>query len=82
MLRPYTQGEFVPFITKVTPAKANGAVEKWLVQVESSMLEAVRDSCKEAFKAGVVETRCASGLTWVQVESPIEPALKALGLSA
>jgi hypothetical protein len=26
------EGEVVPYITKVTPAKANGAVEKWLVQ--------------------------------------------------
>lgn len=27
------EGELVPLATRITPAAANGAVEKWLVQV-------------------------------------------------
>jgi len=40
------EGEEVPFSTPVRPRDAKGAVEKWLVQVESSMVEAVREACE------------------------------------
>ena len=58
------EGEFVPYITKITPAKANGAVEKWLVQVESSMLEAIRDSCKKSNKAYAESVRTEWVTEW------------------
>ena len=35
--------EPVPLTTRVDPVAANGAVEKWLVQVEDAMLESIRD---------------------------------------
>eukprot|EP00931_Biecheleriopsis_adriatica_P059471 TRINITY_DN3558_c0_g2_i1.p1 TRINITY_DN3558_c0_g2~~TRINITY_DN3558_c0_g2_i1.p1 ORF type:complete len:4446 (+),score=1220.06 TRINITY_DN3558_c0_g2_i1:273-13340(+) len=35
--------ENVPFTTLVDPVAANGAVEKWLVQVEDAMIESLRD---------------------------------------
>ena len=35
--------ELVPMTTYVDPVAANGAVEKWLVQVEDAMLESIRD---------------------------------------
>eukprot|EP00854_Cymbomonas_tetramitiformis_P002484 gene2484-3228_t len=35
--------ELVPFKSKVEPSKTGGAVEKWLVQVESCMVEALND---------------------------------------
>ena len=35
--------ELVPMTNYVDPVAANGAVEKWLVQVEDAMLESIRD---------------------------------------
>jgi hypothetical protein len=34
------EGELVPFKTRIKPSEANGAVEKWLVQVRSSRVTA------------------------------------------
>ncbi|CAH8492971.1 unnamed protein product, partial [Dicrocoelium dendriticum] len=36
------EGETVPFVTKIYPAKAKGMVEKWLLQVEDVMLSSLR----------------------------------------
>nr|CAH8868280.1 unnamed protein product [Trichobilharzia regenti] len=36
------EGECVPFVTKIYPAKAKGMVEKWLLQVEDVMLNSLR----------------------------------------
>lgn len=42
------ENEVVTFKTKVYPAKARGMVEKWLIQVEESMLESMRLVIKDA----------------------------------
>ncbi|CAL8075896.1 unnamed protein product [Calicophoron daubneyi] len=36
------EGETVPFVIKIYPAKAKGMVEKWLLQVEDVMLSSLR----------------------------------------
>ena len=40
------EGEVIPYKTKIKPNDANGAVEKWLVQVEAGMVESLREVCK------------------------------------
>ena len=53
--------EEVPFNTFIEPAKANGAVEKWLCEVESSMIEAVEKQCD----AGVPAYATTGRKKWV-----------------
>ena len=43
--------EKVPFKNKVEPAKANGSVEKWLVEVEAAMFESVHDVTARGIEA-------------------------------
>ena len=43
--------ETVPFKNKVEPAKANGSVEKWLVEVEAAMFESVHDVTARGIEA-------------------------------
>ena len=43
--------ERVPLKTIIEPSKANGAVEKWLVQVESGMLESLQEVCQKSIEA-------------------------------
>jgi hypothetical protein len=49
------EGELVPFKTRIKPSEANGAVEKWLVQVRKiiviilsspDMLKGARSKCQ------------------------------------
>ena len=42
------EGERVEFVTNVRPAAAGAQVEKWLVRVEFSMLEATKSQCSRA----------------------------------
>ena len=58
------EGEVVPFKTKVHPAKANGAVEKWLVEVEASMVEALRDVAGKGVEAYAQTARDKWVLEW------------------
>eukprot|EP00960_Hanusia_phi_P013114 383004-Hanusia_phi.AAC.2 len=41
------EGENVPWPRKINPAEARGAVEKWLLQTEGMMKEAVREQCSK-----------------------------------
>eukprot|EP00438_Fugacium_kawagutii_P006801 Skav218529 [mRNA] locus=scaffold2478:308834:319936:- [translate_table: standard] len=55
MISPEKAGcELVPLTNYVDPVAANGAVEKWLVQVEDAMLESIRD---QSFQSRGVKTR-------------------------
>uniref|UniRef100_H2ZME4 AAA+ ATPase domain-containing protein n=1 Tax=Ciona savignyi TaxID=51511 RepID=H2ZME4_CIOSA len=45
-----SEGEIVPFTTKIYPAKAKGMVEKWLLEVESNMISSIK---QEMFKSNV-----------------------------
>ncbi|CAK9071075.1 unnamed protein product [Durusdinium trenchii] len=54
--------EVVPMTTYVDPVAANGAVEKWLVQVEDAMLESIRDQSFQS-RDDYVNT---SFVDWVQ----------------
>ncbi|CAF0812221.1 unnamed protein product [Brachionus calyciflorus] len=69
--------EVVPFRSKISPAKARGMVEKWLIQVEDQMIESIRYIIKDAVgdypksdrKKWVVEwpgqvVICASQVYW------------------
>ena len=58
------EGEEVPFNTFIEPAKANGAVEKWLCEVESSMLEAVEKQCAAGVRAYATTERKKWVLEW------------------
>ena len=42
------ENEVVTFRSKVSPAKARGMVEKWLIQVEDQMVESIRYIIKDA----------------------------------
>ena len=58
------EGEEVPFNTFIEPAKANGAVEKWLCEVESSMIEAVEKQCAAGVHAYATTERKKWVLEW------------------
>uniref|UniRef100_A0A803VXK8 Dynein axonemal heavy chain 3 n=1 Tax=Ficedula albicollis TaxID=59894 RepID=A0A803VXK8_FICAL len=45
-----SEKEVVPFIDKIYPVKANGMVEKWLLQVEEMMLASVRQVLQDGIK--------------------------------
>ena len=55
------EGEVIPLKTKIKPADANGAVEKWLVQVESGMVESLRDVTRQ----GVLSYASTKREQWV-----------------
>ncbi|KAK3267509.1 hypothetical protein CYMTET_23939 [Cymbomonas tetramitiformis] len=56
--------ELVPFKSKVEPSKTGGAVEKWLVQVESCMVEALNDVCNQSVQAYAAKSRDEWVLEW------------------
>ena len=56
------EGENVAFNKKLIPAQANGMVEKWLDEVGTEMLEAVRSQTFQGLEAYAVEPRNQ----WVQ----------------
>lgn len=56
--------EIVPLSGKIIPAEAKGMVEKWLSQVESLMIQSVRDICMEAVSAYVNSAREVWVLSW------------------
>jgi dynein heavy chain len=58
------EGEEVPFNTFIEPAKANGAVERWLCEVETSMLEAVEKQCAAGVRAYTTTERKKWVLEW------------------
>ncbi|CAG9462898.1 unnamed protein product [Pedinophyceae sp. YPF-701] len=58
------EGEKVPFRTHVKPKEANGAVEKWLLQVEHSMLEAVKHVTGQSIEAYATTPRKEWVLQW------------------
>jgi dynein heavy chain len=45
------EGEKIDLIEKISTSEAKGAVEKWLLQVESGMLQAVRSTVMSALQA-------------------------------
>uniref|UniRef100_A0A8D2M5U6 Dynein axonemal heavy chain 3 n=1 Tax=Zonotrichia albicollis TaxID=44394 RepID=A0A8D2M5U6_ZONAL len=45
-----SEKEVVPFIDKIYPVRANGMVEKWLLQVEEMMLASVRQVLQNGIK--------------------------------
>lgn len=53
--------EPVPLTTRVDPVAANGAVEKWLVQVEDAMLESIRDQSFQRLVSSPSRIRWALG---------------------
>ncbi|KIZ03382.1 Dynein heavy chain 3, axonemal [Monoraphidium neglectum] len=58
------EGELVPLATRIRPASANGAVEKWLVQVESGMVESMRQVVTQGVAAYAPERRGEWVLKW------------------
>nr|XP_026696681.1 dynein heavy chain 3, axonemal [Ciona intestinalis] len=44
-----SEGEVVPFTTKIYPAKAKGMVEKWLLEVESNMIVSIKQEMFKSF---------------------------------
>ncbi|XP_055507859.1 dynein axonemal heavy chain 3 [Leucoraja erinacea] len=42
-----SEGEIVPLVKSINPAKAKGMVEKWLLQVEGMMLSSIKHVIKE-----------------------------------
>ncbi|XP_039273758.2 dynein axonemal heavy chain 3-like isoform X3 [Styela clava] len=59
-----SESEVVTFVNTIYPAKAKGMVEKWLLEVESSMLKNVRRVCLEAVEAYVNTPRKRWVLDW------------------
>lgn len=58
------EGEAVPFTESIKPAKARGAVEKWLVEVEQRMFDAMRDVHKRSIEAYEGAERSQWALEW------------------
>ncbi|KAK6624385.1 hypothetical protein RUM44_011244 [Polyplax serrata] len=58
------ENEVVPLSGKIVPAEAKGMVERWLSQVESFMLQSVREICIEAVSAYVSSNRQDWVLSW------------------
>lgn len=59
-----TEGEVVPFVTKIYPAKAKGMVEKWLLQVEEMMIQSVRKVISDGIDAYLKTAREKWVLDW------------------
>jgi dynein heavy chain, axonemal len=66
--------ERIPFVTKVNTRAARGAVEKWLLQVESSMFEAVHHVTSQAIEDYPRRARVEWCLAW--------PGMAALSVSS
>jgi dynein heavy chain len=58
------EGELIPLKTRIKPSQANGAVEKWLVQVEAGMVESVREQCQKGLLAYPAIPRSQWVLQW------------------
>jgi dynein heavy chain len=58
------EGERVPWVRTLAPAESNGAVEKWLLQTESLMIESMRDQIARAIDAYTPETREKWVIDW------------------
>ncbi|CAD7701708.1 unnamed protein product [Ostreobium quekettii] len=59
-----TEGELVPMKTKIRPKDANGAVEKWLYEVEAGMVESVQEVCCQGVEAYPTKPRAQWVLEW------------------
>jgi dynein heavy chain len=59
-----SEKEFVPFLRKLNPAEARGAVEKWLLQTEEYMRESVREQTMKARKAYPESVRTQWACEW------------------
>ena len=71
------KGESIPFPAPIRTRDARGCVEKWLIQVEENMKNAVRDIIDGALETIVTSSRCE----WVQ-EWPCQAVLVAAFLDA
>ncbi|KAL0279081.1 UNVERIFIED_CONTAM: hypothetical protein PYX00_000712 [Menopon gallinae] len=58
------EGEAVTLSGKIIPSEAKGMVERWLSQVESLMVQSIRDICMEAVSAYVNTARNSWVLAW------------------
>jgi dynein heavy chain len=58
------EGERVPWVRTLAPAEANGAVEKWLLQTESLMIESMRDQIARSIESYTPETREQWVIDW------------------
>ena len=58
------EGEMVPFVTKIYPAKAKGMVEKWLLQVEEMMVQSIRKVITDSIEAYLQTVREKWVLDW------------------
>ncbi|KAG6557707.1 hypothetical protein Mapa_000472 [Marchantia paleacea] len=58
------EGETVQIVDKFNPQTSQGAVEKWLLQVEEQMLMAVQDQCLKGVTAYAVTARTRWVLEW------------------
>ncbi|CUT98907.1 dynein heavy chain [Echinococcus multilocularis] len=59
-----SEGEMVPFVTKIYPAKAKGMVEKWLLQVEEMMVQSIRKVIADSIEAYLMTVREKWVLDW------------------
>ncbi|KAF6029438.1 DNAH3 [Bugula neritina] len=59
-----SDGETVPYVHKIIPAKAKGMVEKWLVEVEEAMLYNVRKVTSDSVKDYSATPRRKWVLSW------------------
>ncbi|XP_059835308.1 dynein axonemal heavy chain 3 [Hypanus sabinus] len=59
-----SEGEIVPFVKNINPAKAKGMVEKWLLQVEEMMLSSIKHVIKEGIADYVQLPRRKWVLQW------------------
>uniref|UniRef100_A0A8C6RT96 Dynein axonemal heavy chain 3 n=1 Tax=Nannospalax galili TaxID=1026970 RepID=A0A8C6RT96_NANGA len=59
-----SEKENVPFIEKIYPTKANGMVEKWLQQVEQTMLASMRQVIEQGIENYVQVPRNSWVLQW------------------
>jgi len=58
------EGEKVTFVNSFNPAKAGGAVEKWLIQCEAAQRETVAAMCRDASKAYATSKRTDWMMEW------------------
>ena len=58
------EGEKVTFVNSFNPAKAGGAVEKWLIQCEAAQRETVAAMCRDASKAYATSKRTDWMVEW------------------
>ncbi|BBM97612.1 dynein axonemal heavy chain [Marchantia polymorpha subsp. ruderalis] len=58
------EGERVDFIFHFNPKTAQGAVEKWLIEVEDAMRTSLQDVCRRAFEAYAISDRIQWIIDW------------------